>query len=165
MKYNEAMEEHEGDEEREQRGPRVVDKRISARGAASAESQPHVEQQPQPTQAAPDETASPQGEPAERVWTPEQEAEARAMVEQINSIHARDWIGNTALTMLQVADVKLHHGKLDEASLAIDSLAALLNGVGSRLGEAEPPLRQTLAQLQMAYARLSTQQGQPPSGG
>jgi hypothetical protein len=34
-----------------------------------------------------------------------------------------------------------------------------VNGVGARLGDAEAPLRQTVAQLQMAFA-----QGMPPPG-
>ena len=40
------------------------------------------------------------------------------------------------------------------ARLAIDALGALLDGVEGRLGEAEPQLRESLAQLRLAYVRL-----------
>ena len=38
----------------------------------------------------------------------------------------------------------------------LDALAALVNGLGAELQGAEGPLKQTLAQLQMAYAQRAT---------
>jgi hypothetical protein len=43
--------------------------------------------------------------------------------------------------------------KFDEAQLAIDAMAAVLDGVGSRLGENEEPLRAALTQLQAAFVQ------------
>jgi hypothetical protein len=39
--------------------------------------------------------------------------------------------------------------------VAIDALAAVVETLGSRLGEAETPLRQALNQLQIAYVEAS----------
>lgn len=44
---------------------------------------------------------------------------------------------------------------LDEARLAIDAMTAALDKVGSRLGEAEPYLRQGLAQLQQMFVHAT----------
>jgi hypothetical protein len=43
--------------------------------------------------------------------------------------------------------------------VAIDAFAAVVNGVGSRLGEAEQPLRQALNQIQMAFVEVSRSVG------
>ena len=44
---------------------------------------------------------------------------------------------------------------LDDARVAIDALAAVVERLGSRLGEAEQPLRQALNQLQLAFVEVS----------
>lgn len=92
------------------------------------------------------------------MWTPEQEAEARKIAEEIASRPSLDWVLNTAVTLANVAGTKLELGAADDARLAIDALAALVNGLGAELQGAEAPLRQTLAQLQMAYAQRATDQ-------
>jgi hypothetical protein len=153
------------DDQEEQQGerprPKVVDKRISARAAEPA---------PEPApEGAPDATADvtvgtvpepPQEEaprpPAERVWTPEQEAEARRMAEEIARTPSIEWVINTAATLANVAGTKLDLGAAGDAQLAIDALAGIVNSVGSRLEGAERPLRQLLADLQLAYAQRVT---------
>ncbi len=45
--------------------------------------------------------------------------------------------------------------KMAEASLAIDALAALVDGLEGRLGEPEATLREALAQLRTAYVEVS----------
>ena len=52
--------------------------------------------------------------------------------------------------------------KLAEASLAIDALAALVEGLEGRLGEAEPTLREALAQLRAAYLEVRDRRGGAP---
>lgn len=165
---------------------RVVDKRISARSDAPtetppAESEARPEQQPpsapppttppeQPADAPPPgapSAAGPAGPAAagpggENIWTPEQEAEARALVEEIAQRPSLEWVVNTAVTLANVAGTKLDLGRTADAQLAIDALAALVEKLGTRLDQAEAPLRQTLAQLQLAYAQRSTP---PPSSG
>ena len=169
--------EHDHDEEQQARRPRVVDKRISARPAdaateqrpepgAPAESEetfrPPPPAEPEPAAAAP-EGEGPAADPAdERVWTPEQEAEAQRIVDEIDRVPARDWVVSSAMNLVNVAGVKLDRGDLAGAQLAIDALSGILNETGSRLGDAHPGLRQVLAQLQMAYAQVIQNPGGTP---
>lgn len=169
------------DEEREReeeqgavRRPRVVDKRVSARTAtpsqAPAEAQPTQpaatpEPPPQPPPAAPPRAPAEEEQQAPDdpgLWTPEQEAEAQRAVDEILRVPARDWVADAAVRLAQVAGVKLDRGDLADARVAIDGFGALVNGCAAELGEAERPLRQTLAQLQMAYAQVVAQPPQPP---
>lgn len=100
----------------------------------------------------------------QEVWTPQQEEEMRRVAQQIAETPSLDWVANTAITLANVAGTKLDLGATADAQLAIDALAALVNGLGPRLAEAETPLRQTLAQLQMAYAeRVAPPPGAHPS--
>ena len=77
------------------------------------------------------------------------------MAQQIAETPSFEWVVQTAVTLANVAGTKLDLGAVADAQLAIDALGALINGLGSRLGTAETPLRQTLAQLQMAYAEMA----------
>ena len=165
------MRDTENGEEQGPRGPRIVDKRVSAR-APDRGDQPAPE--PAPAEAAapapgaaepgPDSPPSAEAPPGEtsaeegHVWTPEEEERAQEMAREIAERPATDWVLNAAVTLANVAAIKLEVGANEDAQLAIDALASLVNGLGTRLGEAEAPLRQTLAQLQMAFA-----QG-PPTG-
>lgn len=92
--------------------------------------------------------------PAHEVWTPEQEEEMRAMAQHIAETPSLEWVLNTAVTLANVAGTKLDLGAVADAQLAIDGLGVLIEGLGPRLGTAEAPLRQTLAQLRMAYAEM-----------
>ena len=160
-----ADEERNEEEEQARPRPRVVDKRISSRSAAQAPANDDVNRQPPPSSppepgAAPPAAGSvpsPATEaaagPEDPIWTPEQEAEAQRMVEQISQVSSRDWVADAAIRLANVAGVKLDGGDRVEAQLAIDALAGLVNAVGDDLGEAQAPLRQMLAQLQMAFAQ------------
>ncbi|CAN5649837.1 hypothetical protein BH24ACT26_BH24ACT26_06650 [soil metagenome] len=164
-----------GDEERGRARPRVVDKRVSARtdsegeqprpghpsaqeaaipsAAAAPAAPPQAAAVPAPEQAAPVGPGPEVNLEGEGLWTPEQEAEARAFAQQITDTPSRDWVLNTAVTLANVAATKLDAGMGSDAQLAIDALAGLVNAVGTRLGDAEAPLRQTVAQLQLGYAQ------------
>jgi hypothetical protein len=48
---------------------------------------------------------------------------------------------------------------LAAASLAIDSIAALADGVGARLGQYDEPLRRAVDQLRQAFVKVSNQSG------
>jgi hypothetical protein len=85
------------------------------------------------------------------VWTPEQEAEAVQMARQVVETPSIEWVVNSAVSLANIAATKLDMGAPSDASLAIDALAGILKEVGHRLGDVEAPLKQTLAQLQMAY--------------
>jgi hypothetical protein len=149
-----------GDDEGQPRGPRVVDKRVSSRpGSTPTEPAAPAAASP-PRDVAPPPSAPP-GEGAEGpdagLWTPEQEEQARRFAEEVRATPTRDWVLNSAVTLANVAATKIDAGLAAEAQLAIDALAGIVDAVGSRLGDAEAPLRQTVAQLQMAFA-----QGAPP---
>ncbi len=169
---NEQRDRMEDEEDRPRPKPRVVDKRVSARpvtGSPPPESTPQAppERPAEPPtgdgtpsvagsqEPAPHQHQEPPGQ-APPVWTPEQEAEARRMAEEIARVGASEWVVSAAMNLVNVAGVKLETGPLDDASLAIDALAAIIRDTGSRLGDAEAPLRQVLSQLQIAYARAAT---------
>ena len=146
----------------ESRRPKVVDKRVSSGGH-----QPP----PKPAPSAPEPSAAPSAPPPESsqepaapsqpqvdasgqpIWTPEEEAAARQMAQEIAERPGIDWVVNTAVTLANVAATKLQIGDPDDAQLCIDALAGILNSSAGRLEDAEAPLKQTLAQLQMAYAQ------------
>jgi hypothetical protein len=50
--------------------------------------------------------------------------------------------------------------QLDQAKLAIDALGALVEGIGERLGENAPTLREGLTNIRMAFVQVS--QGPAP---
>jgi hypothetical protein len=171
---------HSPNEEEEERPrPRVIDKRVTSRPAppaaetraekapeptAAAES--HVEQAPltsTPSPTRPPETAEPG---PQQVWTPEREAEAQQIADEIGRVPATDWVLSTVMTLVNVASVKLEQADSEGSQLAIDALAGIIDSVGSRLGANEGPLRQVLAQLKMAYAETVMPGSSPsPSAG
>jgi hypothetical protein len=157
---------HDSEEEAEARKPRVVDKRISARGAEPQTAPvPPQEVRPRPPEprAAPPAPSGPaptrEGPEAgsDELWTPEQEAQARKMVQEMAEVPSLEWVINVAVSLANAAGVKLNSRHLEDARLAIDALAGMMSSVGSRLQDAEAPLRQTLAELQMAYSQLASQ--------
>ena len=86
---------------------------------------------------------------------------ARELAERPSS----DWVLNIAVTLANVAGAKIELGVPEDARLAIDALEAIVEGVGSRIEGAEAPLRQTLAQLQLAYAQTVQPPSPPPPQG
>jgi hypothetical protein len=166
------MEDRDREEDQAPRRPRVIDKRVSARSEASAGApEPQPAEKPPPFEPPapqavepPAPQAAPQQEQVEAdsgLWTPEQEAEAQRAVDEILRVPARDWVADAAVRLAQVAGVKLDRGDFEDARVAIDGFGALVNGCAAQLGEAERPLRQTLAQLQMAYTQAVSQPPQP----
>ncbi len=165
------MEDEERSEESQERQrPRVVDKRVSSRSdtpakerAASPPPQPVEPVAPVSPPLEPDPPAAPfeQDAGGPEVWTPEQEEAARQIMEDFAMRPALEWVANASVTLANVAGAKLDAGDPAGAQLAIDALAGMVESLGPRLGDLEPPLRQTLAQLQMEYVRVTT--GGPPA--
>lgn len=168
------------EEESERPRPRVVDRRISARaaetdpsqapprpadmqsrpdpgGAASLDAAPPEHGRVEPPQA--DAPVDPAGASRADVWTPEQEAEARQMAEEIARTPSIEWVVQSAVSLANVAGIKLDLAAPADAQLAIDALRGIIDALGPRLAAAERPLRETLAQLQLAYAQRV---GPPP---
>lgn len=70
-------------------------------------------------------------------------------------------IANHAMGIYELAAIHLTapEPKLPEAVLAIDALAALVDGLEGRLGEAEGTLQGALAQLRAAYLEVAKARG------
>lgn len=79
-------------------------------------------------------------------------------------------VANHAYGMFELAAIYLSQQPplLDSARLAIDAMGALVQGLEGRLGENEPSLKDSLAQLRMAYVQLEAaaraEAGGPGSG-
>lgn len=159
------MDSEERSQEEGHRRPKVVDKRVSSGGHQPTRPVPPPEPPAQaapapqaPSAEAPQVAAPPPREPE---WTAEEEAAARQMAQEIAERPGLDWVVNTAVTLANVAATKLQMGDPADAQLCIDALAGLLDQTQGRLEDADAPLRQTLAQLQMAYAQRAAA---PPGG-
>jgi hypothetical protein len=136
---------------------------------------PHGEHRPE---AEPSAAADPAGfDPAGampgegREPTPEEEAAAREQLRQIREqlantpvadIIANHVIGLWELALLHLTSDDGQPPDLDQARLAIDAVAAVVEGLGDRLGNNAQPLRDALAQLQLAYVEVSKA---APAGG
>lgn len=133
---------------------------------------------PSASPSAPDASAAqvdidPEMAEALAQMSPEERAEAEAMIAQmaqaraeLASTPADVVIANHAMGLYELAAIHLSQDPphLPEANLAVDALAALLGGVEGRLGQNEATLRQALGQLQMAFVELS-KRNEGTSGG
>jgi hypothetical protein len=100
--------------------------------------------------------------------SPEERAEAEEFARQVDTARQQVLdspvgavIAQQALQFYELAALHLSQPqpKLDEARSAIDAFAAVVNALGSRLGEAEQPLRQALNQIQLAFVEVSRSAG------
>lgn len=94
-------------------------------------------------------------------------AEAQA---RLAETPARVVIANHAIGLFQLAALHLNQRppSLTEGRLAVDAMAALVEGLGDRLGDEGAALRDALAQLRLAYVQLSSGGGGdegPPTAG
>jgi hypothetical protein len=99
--------------------------------------------------------------------SPEEVAAVRALHERLKATPVADVIVNHAIGIWQLALVHLgvltpptEDGErpapdLAAAGLAIDALAALVDGLADRLGEGEEMLRDALQQAQMLYVEIA----------
>jgi hypothetical protein len=95
--------------------------------------------------------------------TDEQRARLEAMAEEmaeaqrrLAAVPAAQVVANHAIGLFELAAIHLQAKppQLDQASVAIDALAAIVDGLGARLGEHEPPLRNALSQIRMAFVQV-----------
>lgn len=94
--------------------------------------------------------------PEDRARLEQMQAEMAQVREQLLGAPASVVIANHAMGIYELAAIHLTADapKLSEASLAIDALAALVDGLGERLGEPSGALREALAQLRAAYLEV-----------
>src|SRR5262245_30758071 len=106
------------------------------------------------------ERASAAGVPPDAASEAEMQEELRRVRAELAHTPVADLIANHAIGLWQLAVLHLtpEEGqpvRLDEAGLAIDAMASLVEGLGDRLGEAAEPLRDALAQLRMAFVQIT----------
>lgn len=119
---------------------------------------PGGEHEPSPGSDAPtrgDEAGAVAGETDEQA-----REQLRQLREQLAATPVADIVANHAIGLWELALLHLspdegHAPDLDQAQLAIDGVAALVEGLGARLGRHEDPLREALRQLRLAYVEIS----------
>jgi sugar phosphate isomerase/epimerase len=93
---------------------------------------------------------------------PQTEAEMAAQLEelrdQLANTPAALVVANHAFGLFELAAIhlSLDPPQLDQAQVAIDALAALVEGMAGRLGDHEVRLREGLAQLRIAYVQIKS---------
>lgn len=105
---------------------------------------------------------------------PEQELSEEEMRDQLAEVQRQlvetpveIVVANHAIGLFQLAVIHLEQPAPDfaAAQLAIDAMAGIVERLGSRLGEEEAPLREALAQLQLAFVQRRSMSGQAPADG
>jgi hypothetical protein len=98
----------------------------------------------------------PELSPEEQADLQQMQAEMAEVRAQLLAAPASVVVANHAMGMYELAAIHLTAAqpKLSEAVLAIDGLSALVEGLGGRLGEAEPTLQEALGQLRAAYLEV-----------
>ena len=102
--------------------------------------------------------------------SPEEQSQAEALAhemaavrEQLASTPAALVVANHLMGLYELAAIHLSQqpANMDEASVAIDALGAVIEVLPDRLGEAEVTLRDALHQIRLAYVQV----GQQADGG
>jgi hypothetical protein len=93
------------------------------------------------------------------------EAEMRRARDELSSVPVADIIANHAVGLWQLAVLHLTpdpgpdgtdtEPRLDEAGLAIDAFAALVEGLGGRLAPHDEAMREALTQLRLAFVQVA----------
>jgi hypothetical protein len=108
--------------------------------------------QAQPSGGETDEAAGEADEQAREQLRQLREQLAATPVADIVANHA---IGLWELALLHMSPAEGDAPDLEQAQLAIDGVAALVEGLGGRLERHEEPLREALRQLRLAYVEIS----------
>ena len=88
--------------------------------------------------------------------------EMAAARERLLQAPASAVVANHAMGLFELAALHLSQQKPDfvQAGLAIDAMAAIVDGLGDRLDDAVPTLQEGLQQLRMTYVQLKNQAGE-----
>jgi hypothetical protein len=117
---------------------------------------------PQPEPTADEGLAGRMGGPDLDDLSPEERAQAEQMIaemaevqRQILSAPAAQVVANHVVGFYELAALHLsqERPRFEEAQLAIDAMASVLDSVEERLDENGPALRNALSQLQMAFVQ------------
>ncbi len=111
-----------------------------------------------PDDAAPDELDLDSLDPEERAELAGRLDELRR---QLLGTPAEIVVANHAYGLFELAAIHLSQQppRRDEARLAVDAMAALVEGLAGRLGEAERSLLDALAQIRLAFVQINESSG------
>lgn len=126
--------------------------------------------EPGPNQPDPDHTGDDTGDDTDLHEAEEALRDARA---RLLDVPAEVVVTNHVMGLYELAAIHLSADPPDlvSASLAIDAVTALVDGLGDRLGDDAATLRDALGNIRMAYVQIKGQTGQsvptddPPPGG
>lgn len=147
---------------------------MSSLWTPSGEHRPRDEPAPGPASGQPAGPAA--SGPGEAPTAEELEA-VRQIQAQIRATPAAAVVANHAIQLFELALVYLglasppdEQGRipmpdLAQAGVAIDAMAALVDGLGARYGDDEQTLRDALAQIQMLYVQVADAAGEATSEG
>ena len=95
--------------------------------------------------------------PVEELTEEELAERMDALREQLAKTPVDVIIAQTAYQFFEIGALHLSliPPQLDQAKLAIDALGLLVEGIGERLGENAPTLREGLTNIRMAYVQVS----------
>jgi hypothetical protein len=123
----------------------------------------HRVEREEPGSSGPGSAEFVSGEDPLESLSPEEREQAIAMAQemdevrrQLASVSAAVVVANHAMGLYELAAIHLSSQppNFSEAQLAIDAMAALVDGLVGRLGENEGTLKDALNQLKMAYVQL-----------
>ena len=83
-------------------------------------------------------------------------AEMAEVRRQLAQVPALQVVANHIMGLYELGAIHLSQTppQFSEATLAIDAMAAIIDGVSGRLGELEPTLKDALAQIRLAFVQL-----------
>jgi hypothetical protein len=110
-------------------------------------------------------TADPQAagiDPADEAM----EAQMAEVQRELLSVPAAVVVANHCIGLFQLAALHLEQRppNLDESKLAIDAMAAIVEGLGARLGQDAQALRDALASIQLGFVQVKAAVDAGPAG-
>ncbi len=107
-------------------------------------------------QSPPPPSGPPPGAGADDVGEEELSSQMAEAQRELLSVPASVVVANHCIGLFQLAALHLEQRppNLDEAKLAIDGMAAIVDGLGVRLGEDAQALRDALASIQMGFVQV-----------
>jgi hypothetical protein len=107
-------------------------------------------------------TDKPTGNPTESTDLDAAEATLAEARQRVAETPANVVVVNHVMGLYELAAIHLSATppRLDQATLAIDAVACLVDGIGPRLGEEHAMLRDALANIRLAFVQIKS--SQPP---
>ena len=119
---------------------------------------------PDDAAAAPEDFDLDSLSPEEREQAEQYIRELAESRERLKAVPASVVVANHAMGLYELAALHLSSQppNFAQATVAIDALGALLDGMQGRLGEAEPTLRDGLSQIRLAFVQLKNRPQEDP---